>query len=190
MATPLEIERKWMVCGWPEDCEDDLPEGGLPLPLLVEMDMAQGYVTTKPTVRIRSGKVLTHSDPEKVGREKYILCFKSKSTDGGLSRKELEMPLEKEEFERLEEFIGLPLIRKVRRTYVLPDGSHLEVSHVDEGLPSEFWYAEVEYETAEAAAAWAPSAVGLEHYLNREVTGLKGQSMAAYWRQTRMSETS
>ena len=97
MATPLEIERKWMVHSWPND-----------LPLLEELEMAQGYVSTKPTVRIRSGR--GH------GEEKYILCFKSKSLDGGLSRKELELPLEKEEFRRLEEFIGLPLIQKLRRT--------------------------------------------------------------------------
>ena len=167
MATPLEIERKWMVHSWPNG-----------LPLLEELEMAQGYVSTKPTVRIRSGR--GH------GEEKYILCFKSKSFDGGLSRKELELPLEKEEFRRLEEFIGLPLIQKLRRTYALPDGNRLEVSHVDEGLPSEFWYAEVEFQTAAEAKAWQPSSAGLEEYLLSEVTGLKGQSMAAYWKQTRV----
>lgn len=185
MATPLEIERKWMVSGWPEHNEDDQPEGGLRLPLLVTLDMAQGYVTTKPTVRIRSGKVLFSADGDPVGEEHYKICFKSKSTGSGLSRKELEFYIDEEEFRKLEEFIALPLIHKVRKTYVLPDGKRLEVSHVDEGLPTEFWYAEVEFDSEEEAVSWTPSSVGLENYLKNEVTREKGQSMAAYWRDTR-----
>ena len=93
MATPVEIERKWMVSGWPEHCEDDMPDGAIRLPLLLTLDMAQGYVTTKPTVRIRSGKVLFSADGVPEGEEKYILCFKSKSRDGGLSRKALEFAI-------------------------------------------------------------------------------------------------
>ncbi len=174
MAAPLEIERKWMVLGWPEDCEEDLPDGSLALPVLEERAMEQGYVTTKPTVRIR-----------REGPEDYVLCFKSKSKDKGLSRTEIELSLSEEEFEQLKELIGLPLIQKVRRTYVLPDGCRLEVNHVDEGQPTEFWYAEVEFDSVDAAQNWRPADVGLEHYLHNEVTGQKGQSMAAYWRSTR-----
>ena len=73
-----------------------------------------------------------------------------------------------------------------RNFYALPDGLKLEVSHVDKGLPTEFWYAEVEYETVEAAEKWDPASAGLENYLNDEVTGLPGQSMGAYWEKTRM----
>lgn len=185
MSTPVEIERKWMVSGWPEHNEDDLPDGGLRLPLLLTLDMAQGYVTTKPTVRIRSGKVLFSADGEPVGTERYILCFKSKSRDSGLSRKELEFDIEEAQFRDLSEFIGLPLIHKVRRTYILPDGKQLEVSHVDEGLATEFWYAEVEFDSEDEAVSWTPASVGLENYLKNEVTREKGQSMAAYWRETR-----
>ena len=39
--TPLEIERKWMVNGFPD------------LPLLFSQQMRQGYIATHPTVRIR-----------------------------------------------------------------------------------------------------------------------------------------
>lgn len=46
----------------------------------------------------------------------------------------------------------------------------LEVNHVDEGQPTEFWYAEVEYPTVEAARSWQPAAVGLADYLSDEVT--------------------
>ena len=48
-----------------------------------------------------------------------------------------------------------------------------------------FWYAEVEYPTVEAANAWQPAAWGLADYLSDEVTGQPGQSMGAYWLQTR-----
>ena len=78
-----------------------------------------------------------------------------------------------------------PLIPKTRRTYRLPDGSALEVNHVDAGRPTAFWYAEVEYPTVEAANAWQPAAWGLADYLSDEVTGQPGQSMGAYWLQTR-----
>ena len=61
----------------------------------------------------------------------------------------------------------------------------LEVNHVDEGQPTEFWYAEVEYPTVEAARSWQPEAVGLAAYLNDDVTDQPGQSMGAYWEQTR-----
>ena len=38
----MEIERKWMVTGWPEG-----------LPLEEEFTMRQGYISVQPTVRIR-----------------------------------------------------------------------------------------------------------------------------------------
>ena len=38
----MEIERKWMVKGWPEG-----------LPLREEFSMRQGYISVRPTVRIR-----------------------------------------------------------------------------------------------------------------------------------------
>ena len=162
----MEIERKWMVNGWPEQ----------PLPLKKEFAMRQGYISVRPTVRIRE-EALTG------GETKYILCFKSGS---GLAREEIEREIDKELFTRLEEkIIGKPLIGKLRRSYQLPDGLVLEVNHVDEGQPTEFWYAEVEYPTVEAARAWRPEAVGLAAYLNDDVTDQPGQSMGAYWEQTR-----
>ena len=161
----MEIERKWMVTGWPEG-----------LPLEEEFTMRQGYISVQPTVRIRE-EALTG------GSTDYILCFKSGS---GLAREEIERPIDKKLFDELEtKIIGKPLIGKIRRSYALPDGLVLEVNHVDEGLPTAFWYAEVEYPTVEAARSWQPAAVGLEDYLNDEVTDQPGQSMGAYWEQTR-----
>ena len=64
----MEIERKWLVNGWPEGksaCE--------------EFFMRQGYVSVRPTVRIREEAL-------RGGKTEYILCFKSA---GGLSREEM-----------------------------------------------------------------------------------------------------
>ena len=71
----MEIERKWMVKGWPEG-----------LPLREEFAMRQGYISVRPTVRIRE-EALTG------GRTDYILCFKS---GGGLAREEIERSIDKE----------------------------------------------------------------------------------------------
>ena len=77
----MEIERKWMVNGWPEG-----------LPLREEFAMRQGYISVGPTVRIRE-EALTG------GRTDYILCFKS---GGGLAREEIERSIDKALFEDLE----------------------------------------------------------------------------------------
>lgn len=168
MSAPLEIERKWMVSGWPE----------VEFPLLKNEFMQQGYVSTLPTVRIREETSLD-------GSTRYMLCFKS---HGRLTRKEVEFPIDQEKFEQLSELIGLPLIPKIRRTYELPDGHHLEVNHVDQALPTEFWYAEIEFPTEEEARSFDPASVGLADYLRDDVTDEPGQSMAAYWRKTRENE--
>lgn len=196
----MEIERKWMVQGWPEG-----------YPLRKEEEMRQGYVSVRPTVRIREEKLLMSSDgalaqsqaipqdgaaqntagaedsaaqcPTKPLKDEFILCFKSK---GRLSRKEIEFPIEEARFRELEDLIGLPLIPKLRRTYQLPDGHQLEVNHVDEGAPTEFWYAEVEFGSEDEARAFDPISVGLGDYLTDDVTEQPGQSMGAYWAATRL----
>lgn len=173
--TPLEIERKWMVNGWPENA----------FPLLYSEEMRQGYVATHPTVRIREEKTVFSSDTSHPIKDAFVLCFKS---SGLLTRKEIEMEIPEEKFQELEDLIGYPLICKLRNTYALPDGHHLEVNHVDEGLPSEFWYAEIEFSSEEEALAFSPETVGLKEYLSDEVTDQPNQSMAAYWNQTRKKE--
>ena len=140
----MEIERKWMVTGWPEG-----------LPMTEEFTMRQGYISVRPTVRIRE-------EAKTGGDTAWILCFKSA---GGLAREEIERPID--------------------HTYRLPDGCMLEVNHVDAGQPGAFWYAEIEYPTIPAANQWDPAADGLAGYLSEEVTGQPGQSMGAYWERTR-----
>lgn len=160
----MEIERKWLTNGWPQGLEEQR-----------RILMRQGYITTRPTVRIRSeasGDVT-----------EYVLCFKGAAGPDGLAREEIETNIDPELFAKLEAFIGRPLIEKEQRRYALPGGLTLEVNQVDRGQPGEFFYAEVEFPTREAALAWQPGELG--EYLSDEVTGKPGQSMAAYWTETR-----
>lgn len=160
----MEIERKWLTDGWPQGLEEQR-----------RILMRQGYITTRPTVRIRSeasGDVT-----------EYVLCFKGAAGPDGLAREEIETNIAPELFAKLEAFIGRPLIEKEQRRYSLPGGLTLEVNQVDRGQPGEFFYAEVEFPTKEAALAWQPGELG--EYLSDEVTGKPGQSMAAYWTETR-----
>lgn len=170
----LEIERKWLVNG-------DVP---IKLELLLSQVMRQGYISTSPTVRIREENTIISNLKDVPIKDNFILCFKS---HGGLSRKEIEINIEEDKFRQLEDLIGLPLISKTRLTYELSNGYRLEVNHVDEGLESEFWYAEIEFDSETQALEFNPDSVGLKDYLANEVTNVKGQSMAAYWNKTRVN---
>lgn len=120
----MEIERKWMVKGWPEG----LPQGGICHAAGLYQCAAHCAHPGRSPHRRQNG---LHP----------LLQIR-----GGLAREEIERSIDKELFDDLEyKIIAKPLIPKLRRSYTLPDGSVLEVNHVDEGQPTEFWYAEVEY---------------------------------------------
>lgn len=160
----MEIERKWLTRGWPEGLEP----GSV-------IRMEQGYIATRPTVRIR---LETQGD-----QVRRVLCFKGKTGSDGLAREEIETDVAPELFQRLERFIGRPLIQKEQRRYALAGGLTLEVNQVDPGHPEAFFYAEVEFPDLETARSWRPGP--LAAYLDQEVTGTPGESMAAYWERTR-----
>ena len=108
----MEIERKWLTNGWPQGLEEQR-----------RILMRQGYITTRPTVRIRSeasGDVT-----------EYVLCFKGAAGPDGLAREEIETNIAPELFAKLEAFIGRPLIEKEQQRYALPGGLTLEVNQVD-----------------------------------------------------------
>ena len=116
-----------------------------------------------------------------------MLCFKGAPDPTGLARQEIETEVEETLFNQLADLIGKPLIAKERRSYALSGGLTLEVNEVDRGQPGQFFYAEIEYPTAEAARSWTPSADGLTAYLADEVTGPArrehGRILAAHpWR--------
>lgn len=163
----MEIERKWMVTGWPQ---------GRQAQEVYRMD--QGYISVRPTVRIRREAL-------QGGRTALVLCFKGAPDKTGLMREEIETEITPELFDRLAQLIGRPLIAKERRSYSLQGGLVLEVNDVDAGQPGHFMYAEVEFPTPEAARRWRPADEGLADYLSDECTGRPGSSMGAYWVQTR-----
>ena len=153
----LEIERKFLLDKFPDS-----------LPLLESAEVWQGYISTAPVVRIRK-KVTADG-------ESYRLCFKG---EGGLVRTEVEMPLPAEKYEALLPLLGAAPVHKVFRVYALPSGERLECSLVD----GQYYYAEVEFPTEEAALAWDPGE--WQPWLLREVTQEGQESMAAYWARTR-----
>ncbi len=156
----MEIERKWLIAGFPQG-----------LPLLKEASVRQGYISTRPVVRIRESVSAQGST--------YILCFKG---EGTLAREEIETEISKELFDRLTVFTGKDLVTKDYKVYALPGGEKLEVSLVDAGLPTEFYYAEVEFPTVEAAHAFVPP-----DFLGEEKTENAAFSMSTYWMQTRLA---
>lgn len=152
----MEIERKFWLKRFPEG-----------LPLVTRLQTWQGYLYTDPLeVRIRRSRC------EDTGEEYYRLCIKSQ---GDLARHEVETPLDKEQFEELCLLLepGKALIHKDYRAYDLGDGLTLECSVVDGGA---FSYAEVEFDSEQAAMAWQPL-----DCLGRETTYASGFKMKRYW---------
>ncbi len=155
----IEIERKWLIDGFP-----NMPHGS-------ESFQEQAYLAFEPcTVRIRKsvceGKNLCEDKTD------YTLTIKG---GGTLARTEVETPLSAGQYAALKAIAAAPAATKKYRRYALPGGLVLECSLVDEGEPCAFYYAEVEFESEEAANAFAPPP-----FLGREVTFEPGQSMAAY----------
>ncbi len=148
-----EIERKWLMDGFP------------PLAMETESEMEQGYLCFEPsTVRIRK--------TVQKGKVAFWLTIKGKGT---LQRAEVETPLQEEQYQALLDLLIAPPARKRLRTYRLEGGETLECSVVDEGEPTAFYYAEVEFENLQQAKNFVAPA-----YLGKEVTEQPGFSMAAY----------
>ena len=96
----MEIERRWLVNGWPE----------LEHAAVIHMD--QGYFATHPAVRVRR-------EARQGGPCQYIVCFKGK---GGLVREEIELPVTAEQYQALAGMLTGPMIQKEQRRYPLPGG--------------------------------------------------------------------
>lgn len=158
----VEIERKFMI--------EDFPNH---LPLLRSAYVEQGYVSDKPEVRVR------HGIDELTGKENYTLTIKG---EGTLSRQEMETEVEKAFYEEVVAFIGKPMITKKYRCYLF-EGYHLEVSLVDEGMESEFCYAELEFSSEEEANAFVKP-----FFLGEEVTQDEDGKMITYWMKTRFGK--
>ena len=156
----LEIERKFLIDGFPEDLE-----------LLSEVYIEQGYVSFEPEVRIRKAVVLD------TGVEEYYLTIKG---DGDLARREIETEITRAFYEDIANFIGVNVVRKEYKKYKLGQWE-LEVSLVDAGTDWEFYYAEIEFPSEEEANAFV-----LPEYLGKEITYDAHYKMKNFWKRTRL----
>ncbi|MCH5273019.1 MAG: CYTH domain-containing protein [Lachnospiraceae bacterium] len=135
----MEIERKFTLRTLPEQLEK-----------YVSKKLEQGYLCTRPVVRVRKSV--------KEGKEKYILCYKSKR---GLEKKadakahvceEVELPLTKESYAKLLSKSDGRVITKTR--YLIPYGAYTIELDVFEGELSGLMFAEVEFPNEEEADAF------------------------------------
>ena len=138
----MEIERKFLLDGFPN------------LAPKSESVMFQGYISTMPTVRIRSKTSAS-------GKTTYKLTFKSA---GEIVRQETEISITKKVYTELLNLLEAPPIKKIKKTYALEGGLTLECSFVDIEDDS-FYYAEVEFPSVEEAEKFVPPS-----FLGKEIT--------------------
>ena len=128
----MEIERKFLV--------NEIPQN---LDSYKKFEIEQGYISTKPTIRIR-----------KINK-KYVLTVKSKfavcKSDGDpIINNELECEITEKEYEALKERIDGDLIQKFR--YIIPLEQELEAElDVFQGRLLGLVFAEVEFTSVEEA---------------------------------------
>ena len=160
-----EIERKFLIH------KDDLPAD---LGQYEARRLMQGYLCSKPTVRVRKEDA------------SYYLTYKGRPSEDGLDRVEYNLPLEEASFQTLLEKCDGTVISKTR--YYIPyapgEGQEcvIELDVFDapfEGL----YYAEVEFEDVKSAQAFVKPA-----WFGKEVTDLSDFSYAVLARTGRMPE--
>ncbi len=148
----MEIERKWLIGEVPADLEE--------YPHHV---IEQGYLNTRPVVRIR------RQDDE------YILTYKG----GGLmAREEYNLPLDQASYEHLRTKIDGRLISKVRYIIPIENGLVVELDRF-ESPHKGLYLAEIEFASVEEAEAfpglpWFAKDVTYDiNYHNSVMSGLK-----------------
>ena len=139
-----EIERKFKIKEMPE------------LSAYPFKSLEQGYLNTKPVVRVRKED------------DTYYLTYKGK---GFLEREEYNLPLNKESYEHLIAKADGKIIKKKR--YLIPYKNYTIELDVFEGELSPLVFAEVEFESKEDALAFVPPA-----WFGEDVTEDKNYSNA------------
>ena len=167
----LEIERKFIMQGFPETIlsVEELERYGLEL--VREVEIEQGYLSVEPEVRLHGAKDI------RSGKENYRLTLKG---DGTLSRTELVTDVALDFYEEAKSMLPGKMIEKLYHKYRFGD-LFLEVCYVDAGSRHEFYYGELEFATEEEAKAFEPPA-----FLSMEVTYDESCKMKNYWKRTRL----
>lgn len=167
----LEIERKYIMKGFPEELLNSEEYHDLGLKCLREVDIRQGYLSVEPEVRLHWAKDTA------TGEENYRLTLKG---NGTLSRTEVITDVSCEFYEEAKKMLPAKMIDKLYRKYQYGN-LLLEVCHVDVGTEHEFYYGEIEFTSeAEALAFVAPQWMGIE------VTNNESYKMKNYWKRTRL----
>ena len=167
----LEIERKFIMQGFPEKVltAEEFEDFGLEL--LREVEIEQGYLSIEPEVRLHGAR------DTRSGEENFRLTLKG---NGDLSRTELVTDVTKEFFLEGKKMLPGKMIEKLYHKYQFGD-LLLEVCHVDAGMETEFYYGEIEFESeAQAKAFVAPK------WLGEEVTYDENYKMKNFWKRTRL----
>lgn len=128
----MEIERKFLVNKIPENLEN-----------YEKIEIEQGYLTNKPTIRIRKAN------------GKYILTIKSKfgvskCDNGSIVNNEHELEITAKEYEHLKKKIDGRVLKKKRYIIPLDNGLKVELDIFKERLFG-LVFAEVEFQSLEMA---------------------------------------
>ena len=132
----MEIERKFTVKQLPEHLEQ-----------YQKKEIEQAYICSKPTIRVRKSN------------EEYILTYKSRlgmmKSEEVTARacEEVELPLTEQAYEHLKEKADGSVIAKTRYLIPIENNRKIELD-VFHGYLEGLVFAEVEFETEEAAAAY------------------------------------
>ena len=167
----LEIERKFIMLGFPEDIlsEEEYKNSGLKL--VREVEIEQGYISIEPEVRLHGAKDTV------TGQKNWRITLKG---DGTLLRQELMTDVSEAFYCEAKEMLKAPMIQKLYRKYAYGQW-YLEVCHVDAGTEHEFYYGEIEFATEQEARDFEPP-----KFLSMEVTYDESCKMKSYWKRTRL----
>lgn len=143
-----EIEIKYWV--------EKLPD--IELDRYTKREIEQGYLCTKPTVRVRRDN------------EEYYLTYKGKAK--GLEREEYNLPLTKEAYEKLILKCEGRILSKTR--YEILDGKYIIELDIFHGEFEGLMYAEVEFENVREAESYE-----VPWWFTKDVSTKKGWSNAS-----------
>lgn len=148
-----EIERKFIMGGFPEEVLSAKEYSEISMELLSEVEIDQGYLGVDPEVRIHTARGKGAGAPE------YRMTVKG---NGTLVREEIMMDITPQFYESAVKMLPRELIHKIYRKY-LYDLYLLEVCRVNPATEDEFYYAEIEFESEEDARSFvAPEWLGVD----------------------------
>jgi len=163
----MEIERKFLINELPKDLE-----------AYEKIEIEQGYISNKPTIRIRKAN------------EKYLLTVKTKfgvsvNEGGPIVNNEHEFEITEKEYNHLKEKLKRGVLKKIRYLIPLEGGLIAELDVFKERFEG-LVFAEVEFPSVEAAECFVkPDWFGKDvsddkRYKNAKIIKLSGYNKAYF----------